>query len=304
MTLATAAWGFDSLDFNGADMRQFVAAIFADGANIAAGITRGFKVAQQGTPDGTVQVAAGNAVVKADGAGLGGAYTFWNDAALASPAFTPTSTNGRKDRLILRVTAGVPALEIIEGVASGTPAEPSITGNNYLELALITLPGSTSAITNAMIADRRVFTGKWAQPWGTLAPASGTESSSTSSSTSTGTYVDELSATYAFVKGRKYRVTVSAHSLATVLGDITAVAVRDGGGTVLRRKDYVCASANNAAGFEFTYEESAASTATVTRKLSVARAAGSGNHSIFADSTGTRTATLKVEDIGPAGNPD
>lgn len=153
MTFTTQAWGHDGKTYDGKDMRQLVEAMFYG----APGVVHGLNVTQQGSPNGTVQVAAGKAIVTASGSGLTGAYHVWNDAALTSPAIDPTTTNGRKDRLVLRVTSGVPALEVVKGTASGSPAEPSITGDNYLELALITLPGSTTNITNAMITDRRAI---------------------------------------------------------------------------------------------------------------------------------------------------
>jgi hypothetical protein len=153
MTLAAAALGHDGTNVTGKDLRQLVEAIFYG----STGVVHGLAVTQQGSPAATVQVAAGKATVDATGSGLTGDYHVWNDAAVNSPTINPTTTNGRKDRLILRVTSGVPALEVVEGTASGSPAEPAITGDNYLELALITLPSSTTNVTDAMITDRRVY---------------------------------------------------------------------------------------------------------------------------------------------------
>lgn len=154
MALASYAWGYDGGTYNGKDMRQLVESVFPTPTS---GIVSGLAVTQQASPTSTVQVSAGKAIVLATGSGLTGAYHAWNDAALTSPTIDPTTTNGRKDRLILRVSSGVPALEVVKGTAAASPAEPSITGDNYLELALITLPSSTSNITDAMITDRRVY---------------------------------------------------------------------------------------------------------------------------------------------------
>lgn len=151
------ALAYTGLSYDDAEFRRFIE-----------GCTRGrpgvvgpgdLLVTQQTSASTTVKAAAGGAFIIANGAGLGGMFFVANDASLNSPTFTATSTNGRKDRLILRVTAGVPALEIVQGTASATPAEPSITGSNYGELALITLPASTTNITTAMITDRRMFAG-------------------------------------------------------------------------------------------------------------------------------------------------
>lgn len=151
----SSAWGHDAVSFDGKEMRELVETLTGSLSGVTGGTTA-LKVSQQTVAAATVKVAEGGAIIPATGAGLGGSYQVYNDADLNSPTISPTAANGRKDRLIIRVTAGVPALEVVQGVASGSPAEPSITGDNYLELALITLPASTTNITDAMITDRRV----------------------------------------------------------------------------------------------------------------------------------------------------
>lgn len=152
MTLGSP-WGHDGKTYAGQEMRELVDAIFGGQTGIVG--ANDFLVEQQASPGNTVKVRAGNIVIAATGAGLFGKYAVPNDASINSPTIAPTSTNGRKDRLIVRVTSGVAALEVVQGVASGSPAEPTITGDNFEELALITLPGSTTNITTAMLTDRR-----------------------------------------------------------------------------------------------------------------------------------------------------
>jgi hypothetical protein len=169
MTLATGAWGQDTVAQNGKDMRELVEGLVGvTGLGTRPGFTSGFKATAQGSPNATVSVAAGHALVAATGAGLLGQYHVWNDAALTSGSFAPTAGNGRWDYLILRVTNGVPALEIVQGTASGSPVAPSITGDNFLPIALVKLPASTSAVTNAMITEAREFTGRWTEPRGLI----------------------------------------------------------------------------------------------------------------------------------------
>ena len=150
-----SGWGHDGVSYNGKEMRELVETLTGSLSGVTGG-TNALKVSQQTTAAATVKVAEGGAVIPATGAGLGGSYQVYNDADLTSPSIAATSANGRKDRLIIRVTNGVPALEVVQGVAAGSPTEPSITGDNYMELALITLPASTTNITDAMITDRRV----------------------------------------------------------------------------------------------------------------------------------------------------
>lgn len=144
---------YDGKTYDGKEIRQLVDALYTQAGVIDEG---DFLVAAQGSPNATVQVAAGQAIVNATASGELGKYLQANDASINSGSFTATSTNGRKDRLILRITSGVAALEIVQGTPSGSPAEPSITGDNFLELALITFPPSTSNVTSGMITDRRV----------------------------------------------------------------------------------------------------------------------------------------------------
>lgn len=149
-----SGWGFDGVTYDGKEMRELVETLTGGLSGVVGG-TNALAVSQQAVATSTVKAAEGGAVIPATASGEGGSYQVYNDADLTSPTISPTAANGRKDRLILRVTSGVPALEVVQGVASGSPAEPSITGDNYLELALITLPASTTNITDAMITDRR-----------------------------------------------------------------------------------------------------------------------------------------------------
>lgn len=151
------ALAFPALNYDDAAFRVFVDGVTRGRSGVVG--STALQVTQQSSAGPTVQIASGEAFVKATGAGLGGSFFTSNDATINSPAFAATSTDGRKDRLVLRVTGGIPVPEIVQGTASGTPAEPSITGSNFLELALVTLPGGTTNITTAMITDRRAFVG-------------------------------------------------------------------------------------------------------------------------------------------------
>lgn len=155
MAFNTSAWGNDGNTYGERSMRELVAAL-TGGQTGVVGESTALKVTQQAAPANTVKAAAGGIVIPATAAGSSGSYADWNDADLTSPAFTPTGADPRKDRVIARVTAGVTALEIIEGTPGAVPAEPAITGDDYLELAMVTLPAVTTNITDAMITDRRV----------------------------------------------------------------------------------------------------------------------------------------------------
>jgi len=161
MTLSSYAWGHDGGTYTGKHMRQLL-----DDTFDLPGVVRptDFLVEQQAVANGTVKVASGGVVITAAGSGLYGKYHFPNDASV-NVSINPTSSNGRKDLLIARVNSstGVPSLHVVEGTPAGSPLEPTITEDNYEQLALITLPGSTTDITSGMVTDRRrpAFRGGW-----------------------------------------------------------------------------------------------------------------------------------------------
>ena len=160
MTLRGQAWGHDGETYDGQDMRHLVASFVRSGV-VGVG---DFLVTEQGTPDDTLNVAGGLLVVEADGAGLFGRYLAPNVGDDTTPAFTPTGGDGRIDEVICRVTAGVPAIEIVEGTPAGTPVAPPITGDNCEWLATVTIPPTTSVIDDSMIADRRTLASTMSSP--------------------------------------------------------------------------------------------------------------------------------------------
>lgn len=148
------AWGHDGRTYDGKEMRQLVDTL----AGGLTGVTSrdALQVLQQVSATNTVRVAAGGIIVRASGSGLFGSYQVPNDADLTSPAFTGTGGSARTDRLIVRVTSGIPALEIVAGTpGGGTPPPPTVTGDNFEVLARIEIPASTSNITQTMIKDER-----------------------------------------------------------------------------------------------------------------------------------------------------
>jgi hypothetical protein len=249
-----------------------------------------------------VRVAAGYLAVVASGSGLFGAFGVPNDASLTSPAITATSTNGRKDRLILRVTAGVAALEIVQGTASGSPAEPAITGDNFLELALITLPASTTNITDAMITDRRVFVGKWSRPWGII----GTPVSVTTPTSHGAGFANQtgFAKTFTAVAGRRYRFKARFHLDNSSTGGVSQLQFADGGSAIAGSTANYNIAVGAAVILYFDLEWVGTLTAgSHTITLQAKATSGSGTTATYAD--GTFAGQLVVEDVGPAtSNPD
>jgi hypothetical protein len=150
-------WGFDGKTYDGQEMRLMIAALTAGRGGVAA--VGDYKAAAQGTPNNTVSVAAGTAIIPATSAGLLGSFEVPTDAALTSPTFSPTGANPRWDLLLLQVVAGVAQLTVVPGTAAGSPAEPSLAAqNDYIRIARIQFPASTTNIDASMIVDQRSFT--------------------------------------------------------------------------------------------------------------------------------------------------
>lgn len=152
-------WGHDGKTYDGKEMRQQVA--LATSGRPGVSKTGDLLATPQGTPNNTVSVAAGVAAIPATAAGLLGSYGEANDAALTSPTFAATGAQPRWDLLCLQVTAGVAALVVVQGTASGSPAFPSLAGlDNLIEICGVQMPANKSIIdngANGVIVDRRAF---------------------------------------------------------------------------------------------------------------------------------------------------
>lgn len=147
----------DGIEVDGAELRRMVQAV-TGGASGCAYPSTSLAASAQSSPDLTVKVAAGHALINASGSGLGGTYHVYNDADLTSPTFSATGGSVRTDRLVLRITSGVAALEVIAGTP-GSATPPTITGDNVIPICRVEFPVSTSTVTNGIIVDERTFFG-------------------------------------------------------------------------------------------------------------------------------------------------
>lgn len=130
------------------------------------GVTEGndLKVTQLGTPGASVQIGDGSGVIKGRYSTWQGHYTAYN-IGTDTKAISATGASGRTDMLVLRVLD--PAYEgslnpasdqicffdIVSNVSSTATSPPA--GMSAIPLARITLPASTSTITDSMITDLR-----------------------------------------------------------------------------------------------------------------------------------------------------
>lgn len=138
--------------------------------------TGDYAVTQNGTPNMSVNVAAGVAFVLGDDSpDAQPNYVVRNDATV-NVALTPADvTNPRIDLIVLEVRDSVFSgsfddgrLRAVAGTPAGSPVPPALP-NNCMELARVAVAASDTTIVNADITDRRPI----ATPGGELLTATG-----------------------------------------------------------------------------------------------------------------------------------
>lgn len=117
-----------------------------------------------------VSLATGHAIVRGH---------FYNNDAALTLAIGASSSNPRKDLIVLRLdpTANSITAVVKAGTASATPSDPSLTqtdeGVYELAIARVTIPGNATTISAGDVTDIRKFIGEPFGKWSTsLRPSS------------------------------------------------------------------------------------------------------------------------------------
>ena len=120
-----------------------------------------FRPQAQGTPNMSVVILSGRAMIKGTSAANQGMYNVINDANAAITVPAASSTLNRKDLIVARVYDSFYAgstnewkVELVQGADAATAVVPAQPATSIL-LAEINVPAGTTAITSAMIADKR-----------------------------------------------------------------------------------------------------------------------------------------------------
>lgn len=118
-------------------------------------------VTQNGTPNMSVNVAAGKAFIDGTENANQGAYLAVNDATVNLAISASSPTNPRKDLVVAKVQdaewSGATnswSLAVVTGTPAASPAEPAVPANAVV-LALVDVAANATSITNANITDRR-----------------------------------------------------------------------------------------------------------------------------------------------------
>ncbi len=120
-------------------------------------------VSQHGTPNMSVDVAAGRCVIRGSEATVQGVYPGHNTASLNVVISAADATNARKDLIVAKIRDSEYSganddftIVVVTGTPAGSPADPSVP-ENCLVLARVAVAANASSIVTANITDLRTF---------------------------------------------------------------------------------------------------------------------------------------------------
>jgi hypothetical protein len=118
-------------------------------------------VAENGTPNMTVNVAAGRIFIPGTESSFQGIYEAEARSVTNLAIAAADATNPRKDLVVAKVqdaaySGGVNSwsLVVVTGTPAPSPSEPAAPANSWV-LAMVDVPALDTAITNSQITDRR-----------------------------------------------------------------------------------------------------------------------------------------------------
>ena len=182
-------WSIAGSEYTPQELRLGTVVPFVAGSLNSVGVRAGVRgttaatdllVQAQSTPNMTVKVNPGVAVIQGSTQTAQGAYTYVLTTAATVDIGTAHGSQIRKDLIVARVrdalvtgstTDGAPPV-VVQGVpGAGTPALP--TDGSYLILGEVNVGAAVTTITSGNVADRRVFlAGPGASiPWIGVAPS-------------------------------------------------------------------------------------------------------------------------------------
>ncbi len=142
------------------DVRRFIASV----SNDSEGVVRGtdLAVTENGTPNMSVDVAAGRAFILGDSSAFQGTYHVENDATVNLAIAAADPTDPRKDLVVAQVRDDTEdsggnddwVLAVVQGTAAPSPTEPTVP-DTAIVLALVDVAAAATSITNGVITDRR-----------------------------------------------------------------------------------------------------------------------------------------------------
>ena len=291
-------WLQNRTDHTAENERSLIQGVFtSEGVLSSTALT----VTQNGTPNMSVNVSAGQAVIQGDESANQGFYLVWNDAVKNLVISAADPTNPRRDIIVARVkdtyySGATDAFElaVVQGTPAASPSDPT-TPDNAIQLARVAVAAASTSVTNANITDLRVrayTNGHWDTAWGEVAYAGATTAQG---SISAETDITGLSVTWDAVAGRKYEILVRVPVFDVTSAGTAAVFINDGSGTRYGQGN-VTLGAGESTNFTVTSRYVASSSGSVTRKARVIATGGGG---VITSSTNVPS-YISVKDIGPS----
>jgi hypothetical protein len=257
-------------------------------------------VAQNGTPNMSVNVAAGRAFIRgtqAAGSLQQGVYSFFNDGTVNLAISAANATNPRRDLVVAQVrdanysgSSNDARLFVVTGTPAASPVDPAVPVD-CLVLARVAVAANATTITNANITDLRTFARTPVRTaWGVVGRAS-----QTAAQTGISTVVDVtgLTVTFTAVADRVYRVEGMVRLDQVTSPGLTTLTITDGANNQLAATQRTLSVQRDTLNILFYATPAAGS---VTYKLRLTTTAGT----VSALGAPTSPNVLIVEDIGPA----
>lgn len=159
MSIQNPALFLDGESHPAEDVRRWVHALAGGVSGIVA--SGDFLVSQNGTPNMSVDVAAGRAYVAGSESGFQGVYFVENRASVNLAISAADATNPRIDLVVLKLedstysgAIDAASLVVVTGTAAASPSEPSAPANS-LVLARVDVDANETTILTADLTDRR-----------------------------------------------------------------------------------------------------------------------------------------------------
>ncbi len=168
-------------------------------------------VAENDTPNMSVNIAAGGAFVRNTDSADGGVYHVYNDAVVNVAVAAADATNSRNDLVVVRVRDSEysgsdddAVFEVVEGTPDAAPVDPAVP-ENCLVLARVVVTSAVSSITDGAITNVALVARPWNAAWGQVF-----NTTSLSSFTFTTSAGNSSTFTWRAYAGRRYNVAVAA----------------------------------------------------------------------------------------------
>lgn len=300
--LAPPTWLENATNHSAVDYRVALASSIGPGLSGVAA-SADLKVTEKsGTANMSVDVAGGGVFVASTRSAAQGTYHAYSTATINVAIAASDPTNPRIDRILVQIrdqaqdaalTQNDARILVVQGTPAATPAAPTITVQDYTELARVTVPAAATAISNANISDQRVASPAWSQPRGVIAVLRSTAGESLSTSVGPETAPSLSLSNVTIPAGRRIRTSLSGAFGITGTGPVmlTAEVYQSGvaTGVMVRHK---MATNDTEAGSAFTVQSLAAGTYDYTVRLTQD---GAVTKRVRGD---VAAVTLLIEDVG------